>query len=79
MRMTSLTSKDKMKKFELFVMIYYTLDAYYEENVSEEINPLRIGDFSFIRRPHVPDPSAIWSSHGHLPGSTRYSCPPGGI
>ena len=28
----------KMTKFELFVMIYYALDAYYEENVSEEIN-----------------------------------------
>ena len=27
-----------MKKFELFVMIYYTLDAYYGENVSEESN-----------------------------------------
>ena len=28
----------KMTKYELFVMIYYALDAYYEENVSEELN-----------------------------------------
>lgn len=28
----------KMTKYELFVMIYYALDAYYEENISEEIN-----------------------------------------
>ncbi len=27
-----------MTKYGLFVMIYYALDAYYEENISEEIN-----------------------------------------
>ena len=31
-------NKKKMKKYELFAMIFYALDAYYEEDVPEEIN-----------------------------------------